>query len=222
MSDGGYRALSSNSTGGSDTASGMSHTGDGKTGMMSGDADRTGSLSRRRFLGTAGVVGPATALSATTGAAVAAGSELGDRVVQEITRLALLVATVPVPFPSFGQPGRAVDRVSTENVRRLLAHTADSRHHAVHAGLRRWHGAPPLAELDDEALLARIGDRLRGSPRHRIPDEQVSVVHCAIASFSAPMTGERGRTLATAWLDLVRRYRLLNERVANGERGGGR
>jgi hypothetical protein len=174
-------------------------------------------LSRRRFLGATTATGAAIVTYQVVAPAAATASTAESEVVADVTRLATLIATVPILLPALDRPGTAMDSVSETNVGRELRRRGQTRRSRVEHDLRALGRG--LVGLGDDELFARIGHELRDSGQDGPARPLSAVTELAISSFAPHVSRERVVSLAALWLDGA--YNLWLRRTAAGRTTGG-
>jgi hypothetical protein len=177
-------------------------------------------LSRRRFLGATAVTGAAIVGGQEVAPVAAAASTAEPEVVADVTRLAVVIATVPVLLPALDRPGRAMDSVSETNVRHALQRLGQPRRSRVEHDLEALGRGRGLAELGDDKLVARIGYELRDSRQDSPARPLSTVTELAISSFAPYAARERVVSLSALWLNGM--YNLWLRRTASDQTSVGR
>lgn len=160
------------------------------------------SMGRRGFVRSAVLVGAAaTAVTAVP----AARAEVGDVPHRDVMlALARLVATTPVPFPSFGEAGPAWRRAVDERLAGVLAALPKGRLRAATKGAARLasagFGGP------DEAKVAMIGAMMAGDDG-AARAELRAVTAVAVATVSSHYSPDDDAA-AALWLDFARGYHV--------------
>lgn len=162
------------------------------------------SLNRRDFVRTAIAVGAVASVAVPAIASADADAPLSTPQRQVMVDIARLVATKPVPFPTFGESGEALRRADGKRLASVLENTSADRIQRAGDGAARLLDAK-FGGADDEQVRL-IGEFMAGNDAV-VHEDLRAVVAVAVATISTHYRADHDHA-ANLWLDFARNYYL--------------